>query len=137
MLAEDPKLKFEGKALNKLTKILSVNEHGILKCLQNKMEISIFAEEMWTLVEEPVSLMEMLNSDGKCRVEHELIDKNLQDEISTTDEITLKDYENLKANKYMPLHNLMSVLPWILNSQNFKEVIKNGKWYLEEDERHE
>lgn len=33
MLAEDPKLKFEGKALNKLTKILSVNEHGILKCL--------------------------------------------------------------------------------------------------------
>jgi len=86
----------------------------------------------WKLVKRAVTFEEVLNSNKKCRVEHELIDSGLDDEITSNDNVTLEDYQTLKEGNYMELHNLISVLPWILSNEEFKQVLKEGKWYLED-----
>lgn len=80
--------------------------------------------------QQPVTFQDILNSDNKCRVEHKLIE--IPDEITCEDELIISDFISLQHREYLPLHSLLGVLPWILDNKDFKKVIKEGEWYLEE-----
>lgn len=116
---------------------LGSDDNGILMLLktvfeEESLDDNVDLDSEWELVKQPVTFEEVLNSDKKCRVEHELIDSGLDDEITSNDNVTLEDYQTLKEGNYMELHNLISVLPWILSNEEFKQVLKEGKWYLED-----
>lgn len=66
-------------------------------------------------VETPVSFNDVLNSDKKCRIEHDLIDN---DEYS---------------KNYHELDNLMNVMSKWYTSEELKTVIKEGRWFLEQN----
>lgn len=64
-------------------------------------------------VEKPVSFEEVLNSDKKCRVEHEL----------------------LRGDYYKEYKNFTFLLKSLIETyvpEHVKSILKNGKWYLEE-----
>uniref|UniRef100_UPI000A911BFE hypothetical protein n=1 Tax=Clostridium sp. ATCC 25772 TaxID=1676991 RepID=UPI000A911BFE len=132
MLEENNELKFKNDR-----HVIGSSELGFLKLIETtyskkQLEGNINLASEWELARNPVTFEEVLNSNKKCRVEHELIDSGLDDEITSNDNVTLEDYQTLKEGNYMELHNLISVLPWILSNEEFKQVIKEGKWYLED-----
>lgn len=68
---------------------------------------------MFTKVEKPVDFEEVLVSDKNCRVEHELITHPLY-------------------KKYCEFSLLLSRIVNEWEDDEVKDIIKNGKWYLEE-----
>lgn len=80
----------------------------------------------------PVTFDEILNSNKKCKVEHEML-KNIK--ILRDSEIKwIEDaIEIVKQGKCTYLSSLMAVLGIFMSSQQMKEIIKNGKWYLQEN----
>lgn len=66
-----------------------------------------------------VTFDEVLKSDKRCRVEHELVNKINNDEYGYFD-------------KYRTFDICIWNLTQELNSEKLKKVITEGKWYLEE-----
>lgn len=62
-------------------------------------------------VEKPVSFDDVLKSDKKCRVEHDLV-------------ISTKEYEDFDI--------LIADISNVRDAQELKDIMLNGKWYLEE-----
>ena len=78
----------------------------------------------YEIVEKSVTFMEAVNSDKRCRVEHKLIDGYYSIHTNQPFGKYLYDYHKL----YLHMHALSEVF----DNEKFKEIIKNGKWYLEE-----
>ena len=70
-------------------------------------------------IQKLVTFDEVVNSDKRCRVEHELVDK-----ITGDDEYSFFD-------SYTTFDNYIFNLAQELNSEELKKVITEGKWYLE------
>ncbi|MGL4358590.1 MAG: hypothetical protein ACRCSY_07835 [Cetobacterium sp.] len=104
---------------------------GIFK---NGISIDLDSTEIMTLdfefIQQPVTFKEVLNSDKKCRVEHELI-KRLFRVCESTEEVITKNVFGLIDGKWLYLHDLLIALSWKLDNKELKNVIKEGKWYLE------
>ena len=85
----------------------------------------------WEITQQPVTFDEALESGKKVRCEHELITK--RDTGTDTDtgilDRHLKDYRN---GEFLLMTNMLFVLSWVVSARNIKEVIKEGKWYLED-----
>ena len=87
-------------------------------------------------VNKPVSFQDVLNSDKKCKVEHELIDRCIKNmSVCYTYGVDYLEtaISDIKTDNYMYLDSLMSGLGLALSNQRLKEVINDGKWYLEEE----
>lgn len=69
-------------------------------------------EAVYELKQQPVTFEEVLNSDKKCMVEHEKLTHE-----------TFKEYVDFDV--------LMNRLSRTFFEVQLKEIIKNGKWYLE------
>ena len=79
---------------------------------------------------EKVRFQEVLSCKEKCRVEHELINKAIQNLL--TNDVRLINLVNIYEKKeFLYFDNLMYLLSNILNQDMLKEVIKSGNWYLE------
>jgi len=70
---------------------------------------------------EIVSIIEVLNSNKKCMVEHEYINK-----------INFSDFNIKMLKEYNDFCDILFILIDNLEDIKVKEVIKKGKWYLEE-----
>ena len=71
--------------------------------------------------QKPVNFMEVVNSDKKCKVEHELIDE-------------LKDYDkSIDYSKFYDFDFLISYLSNDFYGDKLRLIIKEGRWYLGED----
>ena len=88
-----------------------------------------------------VTFEEVLKSDEKCIVEHEYINeidyKKIERKLSilmykSDKNIFLEKLNKIKNNNFMYFDDVMAILSWVLIESKLKEVIKNGKWYLEE-----
>lgn len=80
-----------------------------MECVINKNWV--IAKYKLIQIEKEVTFQEVLSSEGKCRVEHGLINKIIE-----------PDY-------------LQVVLLWLCNYYNtieIKEIIKHGKWFIKE-----
>lgn len=70
-------------------------------------------EDTFSKIEKPVSFTEVLNSDKRCRVEHEL----------------------LKGDYYKEYKNFTFLLRSLIETyvpEHVKSILKNGRWFLEE-----
>lgn len=72
-------------------------------------------------IQQPVSFMEVVKSDKKCKVEHKLMNCHF-DEYSF----------NLKGYKFFS--NVMETLGDVHTSRELRKIILEGKWYIEEIE---
>ncbi|OOM81640.1 hypothetical protein CLPUN_10290 [Clostridium puniceum] len=74
-------------------------------------EVTIAAK--FIKIPKPVSFMDVVNSDKKCRIEHELVDN----------EIYEKEYHDFRE--------VIRVMTTWYSTKELKQVIREGKWYLE------
>jgi hypothetical protein len=95
-------------------------------------------ETKFMKVQEPVNFMEVVSSNKKCKVEHELITDIINSDITLRefdgDTLEYKWFVEYKDKGYLQLNLLMSVIMGFLNVRDFKTVIEEGKWYLSEEE---
>ena len=71
-------------------------------------------------VEEPVSFVDVLKSDKKCRVEHERIEKLMSNEENDFD-----------FDEYMEIDEVLFELTNQCEASETRDVLLNGIWYLE------
>jgi hypothetical protein len=84
------------------------------------------ADAVFKKIQQPVSFMEVVNSNKKCRVEHTFIDN-----YSMCDNSLIR---SMYKKEYVGLGIVLEGLSKFYNSICLKEIIKNGKWYIEESE---
>lgn len=91
--------------------------------------------EMMTLdfefIQQPVTFEEVLNSDKKCRVEHEILNKKTKNKDEISDKSANYFLIEYKNNRYLNMNNLLELFIWILSDSEIRKIIKEGKWYLE------
>lgn len=134
MLSENPKLQFKNEDGHIIT-TEKVESH-FLKYSNNKTEININnnlkLEAKWELIQESVTFEEVLNSDKECRVEHEILN-DLRKEYCLDEDFDaqylIEELNILEV--FLPFTDCMYHLANLLNEIQLKEVIKNGRWYLE------
>ncbi|NMF06576.1 hypothetical protein ACUH7Y_25440 [Clostridium beijerinckii] len=79
----------------------------------------------------PVSFMDVLNSDMKCRVEHLKVDESLTNtEIIFSEHTIDKSFAAMQKGEYIDFADVMLVLTRHLGNEYLKQAIKEGKWYL-------
>lgn len=76
--------------------------------------VGVNANQRFIKVEQPVSFMDVVNSNKKCRVEHDF----------------LKD--SVWYNDYKEFEDMLYDLGKCYASVDIKKVILEGKWYLED-----
>lgn len=112
MITENKKLKFKNYLGEEMR--YDCNRIRFFRNGKNERFYGIKGNEEWILVQKPVDFMTAVKSGKKIKVEHQLT-KCLS--IS-------EDYCNV--------HNVFDVLGNILNDINIREVIAEGKFYIEE-----
>lgn len=81
----------------------------------------------------PVGFMDVANSNNKCRVEHSKVDEILTNkDIIFDDNIIAESFATMQKDEYIDLDNIMLILSTYLGAESLKQVIKEGKWYLED-----
>lgn len=84
----------------------------------------------WTLVKQPVSFEQALKSDKHCKLEHEYI-KNKY--IGANDSDLIDDLvSDLKNGRYLSMKDILIALGWITSESEFKKILEEGKFYLED-----
>jgi hypothetical protein len=82
-------------------------------------------------IQQPVNFMQVIESDKRCRVEHEIM-HNLSKQTYCNENAIKDDVNDMLDGKYMSLDKILSALSWKLGADELSAVIKKGKWYLEE-----
>jgi hypothetical protein len=91
------------------------------------VELEAWLKEEWVEVKKPVSFMEVLKSTKAVRVEHEFI-TNLAP--SQSDEWFFKD---LLDGNFFDIDNLIYYISEYADAEPLRDILLNGKWYIEED----
>jgi hypothetical protein len=79
-------------------------------------------------INKPITFNGVLNSNKKCRVEHEIIDKIL-DETSQDASLAWR----LRKTNYTSLANIMESLGHYCSGEGIRDIIKEGRWHLESE----
>lgn len=131
--------KYRKKVKDNKNIIYLVDENCMGNCMlvkENEFIAPGFNQiEMMTLdfefIQQPVTFEEVLNSDKKCRVEHEMF-KDACFRIKPSDSLTIIQHkESIFNNQYMFIKDIMYVLGYVCTEDSLKKIIKEGKWYLE------
>ncbi len=111
------------------TKLIAVNTQGGVKF----KEYSDVEKASKTLInakfipiQQLVSFMEVVNSNKKCRVEHKYVEEIRA--VTDLQDFYINEFRN---NDCIPLNYLMHILCYHTSQEDLKEIIKEGKWYLE------
>ena len=115
MITENPKLKFRTYCSD-----VFKDENGYIvfeniDCIDG-FDGNFKGNEEWILVQEPVSFMEAVQSGKKIKVEHEAI----------------KHFELKCTSEYLTLFVVVEELAKNLDSISLREIITEGKFYIEE-----
>ncbi|GAA0115248.1 hypothetical protein [Clostridium senegalense] len=90
---------------------IEIKEYGPRIYLRENRKSIGFRDTIFKLIKQPVTFEEVLNSEKRCKVEHELLHEQFE---------------------YQPLDNLMYYLSYSYYENDFKQILKEGKWYLED-----
>lgn len=88
---------------------------GKVSKFRNQFNGMVDTYKEWEKIKEPVTFEEVINSDKLCRVEHPFLIEN---------EFDIKIFKTFDE--------LMFGISNITNAHEMREIIKNGKWYLQE-----
>lgn len=80
-------------------------------------------------VKPSVSLVEVIKSDSRCKIDYYRIDELIEDEEDGQSFLWLKEYQYLK--------DIMCAISEEFNKTAFNEILRNAKWYIEESEDEE
>ncbi|WP_346962003.1 hypothetical protein [Clostridium sp.] len=132
MMTENEDLEFKNDS-----HVIGASILGYLKVKKSKCETltldgNVKLNSVWELVKQPVTFNEALESGKNCRVEHELV-KHMERHGCVCEESMIRDFFNeVTSGGYLGVNEVIIVLGWMLDSNNFKKIIKEGKWYLED-----
>lgn len=115
---------------------------NVLSWIHNDTSIggtqNIINAKFISIKQKPVSFMDIVDSNKKCKVEHELITDLLNSDITLkefdNDELEYKWFMEYKNKGYLQINLLMDIVMGFLNAREYKTVIKEGKWYLSDEE---
>ena len=119
LIEEDTTLEFQ----NEHGEIMKY-KNGCVRCFKSNKNLELYGfsiADKWELIKQPVTFEEVLNSNKRCKVKHDLIKERFNVDGCSSYETS---YETLDV--------LISFLSNSLDDKDLKEVIKNGKWYLED-----
>lgn len=132
-------VEFDGEKIPNNTMIVSLDFVGTKeyktidwKCHPNDSFMRPFdflINGVFIPIQQPVSFMEVVNSDKKCRVEHELVSKGFKE---NEDVMMLGWAKSFERGEFIPFNFLMHIIAFYLGWSELRIVILEGKWYLEE-----
>lgn len=131
MMAEDRDLQFTDGDIT-----LGSDDNGILILLkavfeEESLDDNVDLDSEWELVKKSVTFDEALESGKKVRCEHEFIlEEDLK--VSVDEWILNRHLKDYREGKFLYMTNMLFVLSWIVGADDIKQVIKEGKWYLED-----
>jgi hypothetical protein len=84
-------------------------------------------------VQQPVSFMDVVNSNKKCKVEYELVTAMLiSKDIKFDKHFIAESFRAMQKDEYIYVDEVVLVLSKYLGAKALRKVIKEGKWYLED-----
>jgi hypothetical protein len=127
----------EYKSDSPLWEIKSIKKvNGNIKFIFNGAKndsVGVNTNQRFIKVGTPVNFMNIIKSGKLCRIDHEIVNCLCKDVLPCREECINKDYKLLLEGKYLPLRNILAVLPWKLTESEFRTVLEEAKWYLEEN----
>lgn len=136
------KVKYEKGNYNKSTVKVAEKEKEFLinrtKLVWNNGEDIQMKEEFVTAkfikVQLSVSFNDVINSSKRCRVEHKNVNIILENKNITFDkDMIAENFRAMQKDEYIDFDKVMLVLSRYLGSRLLKQVITEGKWYLERE----
>lgn len=121
--------------VDKIKGIFTVNNKGF--CWDKEKCIPF--NELWLTTEfikilQPVSFMDVVNSNKKCKVEYGLVTTMLISKDITFDKYFIDEsFSAMQRDEYIYFDRVVLVLSKYLGAEFLRKVIKEGKWYLEDD----
>jgi hypothetical protein len=88
---------------------------------------NIYFDMEWTLIPQPVSFMEVLKSTKAVRVEHKSV-TNIP-----ASKLEINTIQRMNNGEYVLLDDLMYYLSYKFEPEELRDILLNGKWYIEED----
>ncbi len=82
----------------------------------------------WTLVPQPVSFMDVVNSKKLVRVEHCYVDS-----FGSCNEENNELIEKMIEGEFIEFDRLIYIISNSSNAEELRDILLNGKWYIEED----
>ena len=122
-------------------KVLAINGKLIWEDVKEPVQITeVMVNASYSEVKRtPVTFEDVLNSDKKCRVEHELINErkyynllNEKKKIEFNEEWIQIAWEDYEKGDFLDFENLMLIISYLAEFDDLREIIKEGKWYLED-----
>jgi hypothetical protein len=114
---------------NETEKILMWDNRAIIKItMTNYITDAIFIQ-----IPQSVSFMEALASDKKCNVKSEIISK-VYSKISQTSYVQADIVKNILDGKFDYINSIIYAISGYMGSSDWEELIKNGEFYLENEE---
>jgi hypothetical protein len=80
-------------------------------------------------IQQPVSFMEVVNSDKKCRVEHPIINSRV---LNGSTMNLCSEAKEMKEGKYLKLNWILYIIGYSIDAEMIRTIINEGKWYIEE-----
>lgn len=136
------KVKYEKGNYNKSTiKVVEKEKEFLInrtKLVWNNGEDIQMKEEFVTAkfikVQESVSFKDVINSSKKCRVEHKNVSEILNNKDITFDKhMIAESFRAMKKDEFIAFDDVMLVLSRYLGATLLKQVIAEGRWYLESE----
>ena len=120
-------------------KVLEVFDGKCKKRLvwDNRADINVIVTESilnatFIPIPQPVSFMKALASDKKCNVKSEIISK-VYSKCSRSSYIQVDIIKNILDGKFDYINSIIYALSGYMESSDWEELIKNGKFYLESE----
>jgi hypothetical protein len=113
----------EGIAGNKY--LYYIDDEG---CHEESVPISSWLTDKakFVKVKPSVSLIEVINSDERCKIDYYRINELIEDEEDGQNFLWLKEYQYLK--------DIIQTISEEFNKTAFNEILRNAKWYLESED---
>jgi hypothetical protein len=88
-------------------------------------------------IQQPVSFMEVLEGLSKCNINNEIVKgvyEKLRENNNAHEFYKREIIKGLLNGEFYYIHDIIYALSGCMSCSNWKNIIKEGKWYIEESE---
>jgi hypothetical protein len=131
-------LEMEGSEFTARDGLLVKCISGVLNVYCRKKYEACGVSKFWLnneykLVNKPVTFSDVLESNKRCRVEHEIVEAILLTANYEGECIYIeKGFKAIEEGKYLKLEDILLVICRFAGTGEIQKIIKNGRWFLEE-----
>lgn len=114
---------------------ISISKKTLLFPIKSSICAEFEQAEIMTLdfefTQQSVTFEEVLNSNKRCRVEHEMLNKEIEKINELSNESANYFLIEFKNGKYLKFKYLLELFIWIFPNWKIKQIFNEAKWYLE------